>query len=310
VNILNQIQSDMTRWYLKLPLFFVILFISVPSWGDSQLNFNTMPDNEKRSCLQTVDGFAYLSEDMTLADTRAAAFSNAKRQALEMAKTYVKSKTKVKNFTTEYDMIWSESEGMITILEQKDFGIEENTRYHVWIKAEVEYSLKPKTPDIEEPMEANVEAPLTVKVWTEKKNFQEGESIQVHIRGNRDFYAKIIDITASGDIIQLLPNDYRQINFFKKDTVYNIPDTGDLFTLAASPPFGQDKIVVYASEIPIGDMQMEPAGNGLNKYNGSQKTFGNEARENSSVPQNEDSKFKGADFYEAAWIITTEQKKQ
>ena len=50
----------------------------------------------------------------------------------------------VENFVVKYDMIWSEAEGAVTILEQKDFGIENNTRYHVWIKADVEYKLKAK----------------------------------------------------------------------------------------------------------------------------------------------------------------------
>jgi len=57
------------------------------------LRDSVVPDQEKRSCIQVVDGYAYLSENMTLAQTRAVAF--AKRQALEMAKTYIKSKTMV-----------------------------------------------------------------------------------------------------------------------------------------------------------------------------------------------------------------------
>ena len=289
-------------------IFALILWFFLPGIASAQMQTAPQPDAEKRSCIQTVDGFAYLSEDMTLADTRAAAFSNAKRQALEMAKTYVTSKTKVKNFTTEYDMIWSESEGMVTVLEQKDFGIENNTRYHIWIKAEVEYSLKAKKQVLEEPVETNEKAPLTVSVWTDKKTYKEGEMIYVHIRGNRDFYARIVDITSTGDIIQLLPNDYRQIHYFKKDVVYNIPDNEDVFTLTVTPPYGQDKIIVYAGEFPMGNLDMESLGNGLNRYHGSQKMLGVETRENSplTVPQGGD--FKGAEFYEATWIITTTPK--
>ena len=289
-------------------IFALILWACLPGIAAAQMQRTPPPDAEKRSCIQTVDGFAYLSEDMTLSDTRAAAFSNAKRQALEMAKTYVTSKTKVKNFTTEYDMIWSESEGMVTVLEQKDFGIENNTRYHIWIKAEVEYSLKAKKPVVEEPVETTAQAPLTVSVWTDKKTYKEGERIHVHIRGNRDFYARIVDITSTGDIIQLLPNDYRQINYFKKDVVYNIPNDEDGFILTATPPFGQDKIIVYAGEFPMKDLHMESLGNGLNKYNGSQKTLGTETRENSSLVVPENSEFKGAEFYEATWIMTTTPK--
>lgn len=286
----------------------LILLGSFTAWAQDAPSVKAAPDYEKRSSIQAVDGFVYLSEDRTLADTRAAAYSVAKRQALEMAKTYVQSKTKVTNYVMEYDMIWSESEGMVTILEQKDYGIENNTRYHVWIKAEVEYSLKPKKPIPSESMDMDPSAPLTVKVWTDKKMYKEGEAIQVQIRGNKDFYAKIIDITASGDIIQLLPNDYRKINFFKKETIYTVPDTVDRFSLIVSPPFGQDKIVVYASELPMGDIKLAPLGNGLNKYTGTQQTFADETRDLSLAPENNATPFQGAEFYEAAWIIATEQK--
>jgi hypothetical protein len=50
-----------------------------------------------------VDGYAYLSEDMTLAQMRAAAFATAKRQALEAAMAYIKSISKVENFQLKYN---------------------------------------------------------------------------------------------------------------------------------------------------------------------------------------------------------------
>ena len=293
-------------FHLLLPALMLCLPIS--SWAQNPSTINSGPDYEKRSSIQAVDGFVYLSEDRTLSDTRAAAYSVAKRQALEMAKTYVQSKTKVTNYVMEYDMIWSESEGTVTILEQKDYGIENNTRYHVWIKAEVEYLLRPKKSISSESMEMDSSAPLTVKVWTEKKVYHEGESIQVKIRGNKNFYAKIIDITASGDIIQLLPNDYRQIHYFEKETIYTVPNTDDRFSLIVSQPFGQDKIVVYASEIPMGDLKLAPMGNGLNKYTGTQQSLADETRDLSVMSDRRESIFKGAEFYEAAWIITTEKK--
>ena len=282
-------------------IFIVLILIPTLLFCDPVDN---SPDNEKRSCIQAVDGFAYLSENMTLKDTRAAAFANAKRQAVEMSKTYIKSKTKVTNYVIDYDTIWSESEGMINVLEQKDYGIENNTRYHVWIKAEVEYSIKPKLSEKETMTEMIPNTPLTVKVWTPQKKYSEGEKININLKGNRDFYARIIDITASGDIIQLLPNDYRKVNHFKADTLYKIPDKGDLFNLIASPPFGRDQIIVYASEIPLDPVNMESIGNGLNKYNGDKETLGTKSRENVQMPDGNDT-FSGAEFYEASWYLTT-----
>lgn len=103
-----------------------------------------VPDQEKRSTIQDVDGYAYLSEDKTLSQTRQAAMANAKRQAVEQAKTYISSKTRVEDFEITQDIIEGESAGAVTVLEHKDLGIEDNNRYHVWIRAEVEYGLKPR----------------------------------------------------------------------------------------------------------------------------------------------------------------------
>ncbi|MFC1857421.1 DUF4384 domain-containing protein [Thermodesulfobacteriota bacterium] len=293
------------RFIIPFLIFLSLIFPQIVFSQDLR-GVNVVPDNEKRSCIKAADGYAYLSEDMTLSDTRAAAFADAKRKALEMAKTYVSSKTKVEDFVTKYDMIWSESEGAVSVLEQKDHGIEDNTRYHVWIKAEVEYTFKPKGPQVTQDPAMDEYAPLTVKVWTSKKMYKDGESIKIHIRGNRDFYARIVDIISSGDIIQLLPNDYRNTNFFKGGVVYNIPDEDDRFALKVSPPYGEDQIVVYASESPLGEVDMEPIGQGLNMYRGSRKTLGAKTRGIAVVSdgKNVDS---GAEFYEATWSLKTEK---
>jgi hypothetical protein len=272
------------------------------------------PDQEKRSCIQVVDGYAYLSEDMTLAETRAAAFANAKRQAVEMAHTYIQSKTVIEDFVLKKDRINETAEGAVTILEQKDFGIEDNTRYHIWIKAEVEYGLEPKIKLSASGDKADndsatavwdTDAPLTVKVWTPKKTYTEGESIKIYIQGNRDFYARIIDITSSGEIIQLLPNDFRRTYFFEHEKVYKIPDKGDKFDLKVTAPFGQDSIVVYASDVQLGELRgMQHMGQGLRSFKGSRQAFATQTRgikvksvEKASVP--------AAEFYEAVWTITT-----
>lgn len=262
------------------------------------------PDNEKRSSIQSVDGYAYLSENMTLAETRSAAFASAKRQALEMARTYIQSKTKVEDFETKYDLVWAEAEGAVTILEQKDHGIEDNTRYHVWIKAEVEYQLRPKAKQPDQGYTIDRNAPLTVKVWTSKKHYRQGEKIEIRIQGNRGFYARIVDITSDGSIIQLLPNALRKINYFEAGKVYKIPDEGDAFTLSVTPPYGKDQIVVYASEVPIGDVAIAEAGHGLGQYMGKKENLAIQSRGITVAPSSQDGK-SGAEFYEATWVLST-----
>ena len=258
----------------------LILFLVLPQIAQAQdiHALNVAPDQEKRSCIQSVDGYAYLSENMTLAQTRAAAFVNAKRQALEAAKTYIQSKTKVKNFQLDYDLIMSDAAGSVTVLEQK-----------------------PESVPIAISEEA---APLTVKVWTDRKTYKSGDSITVYVQGNRNFYARIVNIGAGKEIIQLIPNDYRKLNFFEGGRVYRIPDKEDRFDLKVSPPYGEDHIVVYASEVPLGEVATEPIGQGLRLYRGGEREFALKSRGIQVVGADAGGSG-GREFYEASWTVTT-----
>lgn len=51
-------------------------------WAQELRAVDVVPDEEKRSSIREVDGYAYLSENMTLTDLRAEAFATAKRQSL------------------------------------------------------------------------------------------------------------------------------------------------------------------------------------------------------------------------------------
>lgn len=295
--------SFVLKLFLFLLFAFVLKYSAFVFAGEAQQD-RIAPDTEKRSSIQSVDGYAYLSENMTLGETRSAAFANAKRQALEMARTYIQSKTKVEDFVVQYDLVWSDAEGAVTVLEQKDFGIVDNTRYHVWIKAEVEYQLRPKSPKLVQNKTISDSGLLTVKVWTSKKRYRRGETIEIKIQGNRNFYARIVDITSDGNIIQLLPNAHRKINYFEAGKVYQIPDEGDGFTLNVLPPYGEDRIVVYASEVPIGEVEMTKTGYGLGQYMGKQENLAVKSRGIMVSPTAQGPK-PVAEFYEASWVVTT-----
>ena len=292
-------------------LFVFSMFQTVPYLAISEAASDTtaVTEQEKHSTIHSVDGYSYLSENMTLSEVRAAAFANAKRQALEMAKTFIRSKTKVEDFEVKYDLVWANSEGAVTVLEQKDMGIENNTRYHVWVKAEVEYSLRQKDTAPIPHAEMHPDAPLHVKVWTSKKRYHHGEDIEIYIQGNKDFYARIVDITPGGDIVQLLPNDYRKASHFRAGQIYTIPDQGDPFELNVSPPYGKDRIVVYASDVPQGKIKMESMSSGLSRYRGSKESLDIKTRGILVAPSTKGDTH-GAEFYEATWQFDTGENTQ
>jgi hypothetical protein len=263
-----------------------------------------VPDEERRSVIQEADGYAHLGEDQTIAQMRQMAFLNAKRRVLEKAKTHLTSETKMKDFQLEYDVVMAKAEGDVTILEEKDYSIQDH-RYHVWIKAEVAYSLHPKGGGSSPSVLMHAAAPLTVKAWTDKKSYQAGEEITVFVEGNRDFYARVLNVSGEDAIMQLLPNTYRTSHRFKGGKIYRIPDVGDPFKLQVQSPFGPDKIVVYASESPIGDVSLQDIGRGLQLYQGTQQDLARDSRRGVGVYGASDAGSPGASFYEATWKFTT-----
>lgn len=270
------------------------------------------PDAARHSFIAEVDGYAHLSEEMTLSETRRAAFLNAKRQAVEMARTYIRSHTAVENFVLQSDTVEGTAEGAVTVLAQKDVGVEDNARYHVWIRAEVAFG--PSAPDRPAAgASMDSDGPLTVRVWSSRKEYRRGERIEIFVQGNRDFYARIVDIPPDGDIIQLLPNDYRRDTRFEGGRVYRIPGPEDGFELVVSPPYGRDQIVVYASEAPLGEVATDPVGQGLHRVQGDRSSLAVRTRgiavvgagqrpaaATQAVPG-------GAAFYEGTWSFTTRE---
>ncbi|MGD8916823.1 MAG: DUF4384 domain-containing protein, partial [Syntrophobacterales bacterium] len=282
----------------------IVLLAMFPALAGSERAVEVTPDQEHRSNIVEVDGYAQLSEEKSIRDIRLEAFANARRQALENAESHIKSQTKVENYQLQYDLIESGAEGMVKVLEQKDFGIENNSRYHVWIKAEVTYVLKPPTEPAKQKALMSPTAPLTVKVWTDKKSYNNNEFITIYMEGNRDFYARIVNISSNGKVIQLLPNAYRQTHQFRGGQRYQVPGPGDRFSLQVTPPYGQERIVVYASETPMGDIPMKSLGGGLKEYQGSNEDLAFRVRSIQPVVRPGGSMTSGSTgFYEASWAV-------
>jgi hypothetical protein len=252
------------------------------------------------STIVEVDGYAFLSEDKTIREIRDEALSNAKRDALERVQTYIKSLTTVENYQLKYDLIQSGAEGFLKIIERKDYGITEDNRYRIWIRAEVNYRVA--APDFSGNFDISQAsaAPLHVSVWTDRKEYVSIDKIKIFIRGNKDFYARILYKDASGNILQVLPNQHRNNHFFTGGKLYEIPDREDKFELEVSAPFGKESIIVYASDEPLGGITMSKYGDAVFKIAGDLTEIGRKTR---GIKIRE----KPAEFYEATCELTTKK---
>ncbi|MCB1647711.1 MAG: DUF4384 domain-containing protein, partial [Pseudomonadales bacterium] len=59
---------------------------------------------------------------------------------------------------------------------------------------------------------------------------------------------------ASGNNIQILPNQHRRDNYFAGGSILEVPSALDNFQLPIGAPFGEEKLVIYASTTPLGQI--------------------------------------------------------
>lgn len=216
-----------------------------------------------QSTVTDAEGHACMGEDRSRKQTENEALTNAKRKAVENASTYIKTETKVKDFELEKDVLNAYSNATVKVIQEIEKGWYKDPSlgdcYKIKVKAEVVPDEKAMA-EVTDAKLDDVNAPLHVQLWTDKKAYKELQKIKIFIKGNKPFYARVVYQDVRGNLVQLLPNPYRTDNYFNGGMVYEIPSGRDKFELEVSPPFGEEKIVVYAGSSPLGDINLQKQG--------------------------------------------------
>jgi hypothetical protein len=216
-----------------------------------------------QSTIKIAEGSACMGDDKSRKQTETLAMTDAKRNAVEAVQTYVSSSTEVQNFELQKDLVSAYANAKVEVIEELGKGWYKDTAqgdcYKVKIKADVipnENAMK-KVNDtaLDDPS-----LPLTVKVWSDKETYREGEKMKIYLKGNKPFFARVIYRDAGNNDLQLLPNPYRQDNYFQGGVTYAIPSGPDKFELEVNPPFGEESITVYASVAELGDIDLKQEG--------------------------------------------------
>jgi len=283
---------------MKKTFLVLLLFICISS-----------PLHAAQSTITDAEGYACMGADKSRRQTEQQALSEAKRNAAEKTLTYIKSETTVKDFQFEKDVIGAYANAAIKIVQELEKGWYKDASsgdcYRLRIKAEV-------TPDekamqkISEGKNVNEDpsAPLTVQVWTGKKEYRQGEKIKVYIRGNKPFYARILYKDAGGNIVQLLPNPFKKDNYFNGGVIYELPSGNDRFDLEVSPPFGREDVILYASTAQLGDLRLDTRGE-VYQVKTEAKDIGINTR-GVKISQTADNRTKSAaEFFEEKTVVTT-----
>ena len=216
-----------------------------------------------QSTIKVAEGSACMGDDKTRKQTETSAMTDAKRIAIEQVQTYVSSSTEVQDFELKKDLVTAYADATVEVIEVLEKGWYKDPAqgycYKVKIKTEVipdEKAMK-KMPDtaLDDPT-----LPLNVKVWSDKAAYSEGEKMKIYLRGNKPFFARVIYRDVAKKDLQLLPNPYRQDNYFQGGVMYEIPSGKDKFELEVNPPFGEESIIIYASVAELGDLKLKQEG--------------------------------------------------
>jgi hypothetical protein len=220
-----------------------------------------------QSVVTEAEGYACMGDDKSRKATEEVAVRDAKRKATESAVTYIQSETHVKDAVLEQDLMSAYSNAQVKVIQdlEKKWYKEEGLGdcYRVKLKVEVipdQKAMAALAKGKGEILESDPSAPLSVKVWTDRKEYQQGDRVKLYLKGNKPFYGRLVYKDAAGNLVQLLPNPYRENNYFNGGSVYELPSGEDRYDLEVSPPFGSEGITVYASTAPQGNLELQASG--------------------------------------------------
>ncbi|MDY0017451.1 MAG: DUF4384 domain-containing protein [Candidatus Delongbacteria bacterium] len=260
-----------------------------------------------QSVIVEATGTASMGDTKSKKETTDEAKANAVRNASENAGTYISSETKVRDYVMESDLVEAYSKADVKILDEKGEWFKDESlgdSYRLTITAEVtpkEFKEKPgKSGMADDP-----NAPLSVKLWTDKNktDYKEGEKVSLFMKGNKPYFARVVYVQNDGTQVQILPNPYRKDNYFEGGTVYTLPSGKDQYDLTVSPPFGEEKIIVYASTSELGEVKAEDAGSFF-VLSGSQEETGVKTR-GIKITRKDKGSNKAAEFFESQVGIRT-----
>ena len=260
-----------------------------------------LPDTETRSLITGIDAGMEPAAKGDRKAAHAAVLNRGRQAALEKARNRL---LELGKFGLDFNLVRT-SAGFVQLLRQQETIAGKGDHPHLWLEAETGFVLTDKkTGGRPEAALLDRADLLDVRIWTDRKEYEEGKTVTLHLQGNRDFYGKVVQIDVKGSVFQILPNNYRQMSSFEKERLYRIPDEGDRYQLDIRPPFGTIRFIVYATRLPMSQVNLQPTSGGIFKYRASQKAFGRSVRH--VIPEGEE---RSAEFCEAAWEIRAVPRK-
>lgn len=100
---------------------------------------------------------------------------------------------------------------------------------------------------------------LAVNVWTDRSSdasaipeYQVGDTIHIYASVNRDAYVYLFNVDPDGGVDLILPNTFSDgANYLRAGEVRAFPGAQDAFSFNITAPYGVNKVLALASEVPL-----------------------------------------------------------
>ncbi len=258
-----------------------------------------VPDADNRSFIVSVNT-AFISDKTDSKAALTKMTEEGKRVAMKKIGLQL-SKLKEADPDLDFELVKTPT-GFLNVLKKEEIpSHSKGEQPFLWVETESKFIVKckknGKRPEAKTLDKADL---LDVRIWTDKKEYEDGQKIALYLQGNREFYGKVIRIDTQGNVHQILPNNYRQISSFEKGRRYVIPDEGDRYELKVQPPFGTIRFIVYATRLPMSQVNLKTTAGGIFQYRGSEQSFRNSVKH--IIPVGEE---QIAELYDVAWKIKT-----
>lgn len=219
-----------------------------------------------QSVITEGEGYACMGEDKSRKATESSARADAKRKAAEAAATHIESETSVKDAMLEKDLLSAYAKAQVKVLSEfqaewyKEQSMGDCFRVKLQVEVVPDEKVIAKLAKQDKSLETDPSAPLNVKIWTDRPKYADSECMRIYLRGNKPFYGRVLYTQADGTTVQLLPNPYRNMDYFRGGVVYELPSGEDRFKMETCAPFGAERIILTASTAPVGELEVKPAG--------------------------------------------------
>lgn len=297
---------------MKIMIHSLSVAIFVSAFLFSSLSVTVAAESSSKgtsSMVVDVAGVACTVSGKSREATLEEALADARQKGHDYVISLLKAREKQKKGAHKSELVSAYAKGTVRVVgEPKNKWFKDPAQgecCEVMVKVEAIPAGKEIATVIKKVSPADPSDPLVVKVWTDKSSYKDGEKFRVFIKSNKSFYGTVVYQDASGQKVQLLPNPYQKDNYFAGDKLYELPGAADKYDLIVTPPLGGEKITVFASTSPVGELSTEPAGK-VYLVTGSQEQIANSTRSIRFAPRNNEPTSKNsAEFFEATTELVT-----